>query len=245
MCLYKEPTIKDFYKCSHHGRAAFVLAIVIHHTTEVYGTSATEPPAPLSSTATHSKRLHIRYIVAVWSWWHGQFLMRIQKAIAPTRIWRLPTTIQVSNITTDTWDKRRFGLSSLGTCSFLSPSLYTGCGSSQNLNKTSEYLLSFSRSVYLSGRVPNQQRYSCSWDRNWNGNSCHIYNTGSNYPVYYVMQRASKGTDTCYVSLVHVWTWCTLKQCIRSQWFNYDMKLMFFYFENYSPNDTESHYRSL
>lgn len=162
----------------------------------------------------HSKRLHIRYIVVVWSWWHGQFILPIQKAIAPTRIWRLPNTIQVSNITTDTWDKRRFGLSSLGTCYFLSPSLYTGCGSSQNLNRTPEYLLSFSRSVYLSGRVPKQPRYSRSWDRNWNGNSYHKYNTVSNYPIYYVMQRASRGTDTCKVSLVHVWTGCTLKQCI-------------------------------
>jgi hypothetical protein len=98
-----------------------VLATIIHHTTEFYGTSATKPPVPLSSTATHSKRLHIRYIVVVWSWWHGQFPLPIQKAIAPTLIWRLPNTIQVSDITTDTWDKRRFGLSSLGTCSFLSP----------------------------------------------------------------------------------------------------------------------------
>lgn len=191
-----------------------MLAITIHHTTEVYGTSATKPPAQLSSTATHSKRLRIRNIVVVWSWWHGQFLLSIQKAIAPTRIWRLPNTIQVSNIITDNWIKDALGCQVRAHVLFSPPSLYTGCGSSQNLNRTSEYLLSFSRSVYLSGRVPKQPRYSCSWDRNWNGNSYHKYNTVSNYPIYYVIHRASKGTDTCKVSLVHIWTGCTLKQCI-------------------------------
>jgi hypothetical protein len=66
MCLHKEPTIKDFYKAATTVAPLCVLAIVIHHTTEVYGTS-TKPRAPLSSTTTHSKRLHIRYIVVVWS----------------------------------------------------------------------------------------------------------------------------------------------------------------------------------
>jgi hypothetical protein len=36
-----------------------------------------------------------------------------------------------------------------------------------------------------------------------------------------------------------------LNNALRSQWFNSDMKLMFFYFDNYSPNDRESHYRRL
>jgi len=36
-----------------------------------------------------------------------------------------------------------------------------------------------------------------------------------------------------------------LNNALWSQWFNSDMKLMFFYFENYSPNDTEWYYRRL
>jgi len=212
MCLYKEPTIKDFYKYSHHGRAALCAG----HRYSPYNRSlwhiATKPPAPLSSTATHSKRLHIRYIVVVWSWWHGQFLLPIQKAIAPTRIWRLPNTIQVSNITTDTWDKRRFGLSSLGTCSFPSPSLYTGCGSSQNLNRTSEYLLSFSRSVYLSGRFPS---HVILVPEVATGMLIHTTNIIRFLIIPYITSRnVRQKIDTCNVSLVHVWTWYTLKQCI-------------------------------
>lgn len=63
-----------------------VLGTVIHHTTEVYNTSATNLPAPLSRTATQSERLHMGYIVVVCSWWRGQFPLPIHKTIAPTHI---------------------------------------------------------------------------------------------------------------------------------------------------------------
>lgn len=152
----------------------------------------------------------------MWSRWHGQFLLPVQKAIVPTHIWRLPNTIQVSNITTDIRDKRRFGLSCLGTCHFLSPislhSLRVLPVPKQN-NRMLAVILTIGLPVWTCSQT-------ATLDRNWNDYSYHTNNTVSDYPIQYITscKLRQKGQTPVRFHLPISEQDAHLNNALRSQW---------------------------